>query len=96
MSTPHIWPQVNLRRGERMSVCVSDNCAQGRADCPTPRACQYIRERRVQAAEACTELGAEDAPLPMRSVDWWMLAGCAGLVALWAVALVAMLRVWLS
>ncbi len=97
MTAPHYWPQVG-RHPKLPAGCD----AQGRYDTRPHRvtvdsmSVDYVQQRVQQAAEACSELGADEPLMPMRRVDKWMLAGIVAVVVLWAVASVAVLRTWLA
>ena len=56
MSDIYRWLQVNDKRGERPLPAGLDQ--QGRYD-TRPHRAEYIEQRRQQAAEACTEIGAD-------------------------------------
>ena len=74
------------------SRCVVDRCRQGRSACPAPETCSYIVGRQAQAAEAATEVGADDDKGPMEGA-WLVTAPALGL-AVWIVAALVLLAVF--
>lgn len=40
-------------------ACVTNDCNQGRKECPTPRVCAYERNQHPEAAHAATYIGTD-------------------------------------
>ena len=74
------------------SRCVVDRCRQGRSACPAPETCSYIVGRQAQAAEAATEVGADDDKGPMEGA--WLVTNSALGLAAWGVVLLVPLAVY--